>query len=80
MATAVKQISELIHQQMDSLQRTGAQSEEVAAIAQETSAGAHEVASSINEQSEQINHMNDLGKRLAESSEELRKTIDRFII
>ncbi|MCM3411545.1 methyl-accepting chemotaxis protein [Metabacillus litoralis] len=79
-ATAVKQISELIHQQMDSLHKTGAQSEEVAAIAQETSAGAHEVASSIKEQSEQINHMNDLGKKLAESSEELRKTIDRFII
>jgi len=79
-ATAVKQISELIHQQMDSLHRTGAQSEEVAAIAQETSAGAHEVASSIKEQSEQINHMNDLGNKLAESSEELRKTIDRFII
>ncbi len=79
-ADAVKQISELIQQQMNSLQRTGAQSEEVAAIAEETSAGAHEVASAITEQSEHIQNMNQLGKKLAESSEELRKTIDRFVI
>ncbi len=79
-AEAVKQISELIQQQMNSLQKTGAQSEEVAAIAEQTSAGAHEVASAITEQSEHIQSMNQLGKKLAESSEELRKTIDRFVI
>ncbi len=79
-ADAVKQISELIHQQMNSLQKTGAQSQEVAAIAQETSAGAHEVAAAITEQSEHIRNMNQLGEKLAESSEELRKTIDRFVI
>ncbi len=79
-AEAVKQISDLIHQQMNSLQKTGAQSEEVAAIAEQTSAGAHEVASAITEQSDHIQSMNELGKKLAESSEELRKTIDRFVI
>lgn len=79
-AEAVNQISELIRQQMNSLQRTGAQSEEVAAIAEETSAGAQEVASAITEQSEHIQNMNQLGQKLAESSEELRKTIDRFVI
>ncbi len=79
-AEAVNQISDLIHQQMNSLQKTGAQSEEVAAIAEQTSAGAHEVASAITEQSDHIQSMNELGKKLAESSEELRKTIDRFVI
>lgn len=79
-ATAVNQISDLIHQQMNSLQMTGSQSEEVAAIAEETSAGAQEVAATITEQTEKIEYMNKLGEKLAESSEELRKTIDRFII
>jgi methyl-accepting chemotaxis protein len=79
-ANAVHQISELVHQQMHSLQMTGEQAQEVAAIAEETSAGALEVASAITEQSDNINNMNQLGKKLTASAEELRKTIDRFII
>jgi methyl-accepting chemotaxis protein len=79
-AASVHQISELVHQQMHSLQMTGEQAQEVAAIAEETSAGAQEVASAITEQSDNIEHMNQLGKKLTASAEELRKTIDRFII
>ncbi|MGM0875096.1 MAG: methyl-accepting chemotaxis protein [Bacillota bacterium] len=79
-AASVNQISELVHQQMNSLKKTGAQSQEVAAIAEETSAGAQEVASAITDQSKNIEHINQLGKKLSESAGELRKTIDRFII
>jgi methyl-accepting chemotaxis protein len=79
-ANAVHQISELVHQQMHSLQMTGEQAQEVAAIAEATSAGALEVASAITEQSDNIDHMYQLGKKLTASAEELRKTIDRFII
>ncbi|MDQ0232136.1 methyl-accepting chemotaxis protein [Metabacillus malikii] len=79
-ANAVSQISELIHQQMDSLQMTGAQSEEVAAIAQQSSAGAQEVAATIIEQTENIEQMRELSTKLAESADKLRKTIDRFNI
>jgi methyl-accepting chemotaxis protein len=78
-AKSVNQISDLVHQQMTSLQKTGAQSQEVAAIAEQTSAGALEVAAAITEQSDNIVHINQLGKNLAGSAEELRKTIDRFI-
>lgn len=79
-ATSVNQINTLIHQQMNSLQTTGAQSEEVAAIAEETSAGSQEVTSAITEQSNSIEHINKLGHKLAQSAEELRKTIARFVI
>jgi methyl-accepting chemotaxis protein len=79
-AQSINQISALVHQQLNSLQTTGAQSEEVAAIAEETSAGSQEVASAITAQSNSIEQINELGHKLVESAEELRKTIARFVI
>lgn len=77
-AEAVNQISDLVKQQMESIQQTSAQSEEVAAIAEETSAGAQEVTRAVEDQTKNIENINDLTKILAESSEQLKKTIERF--
>jgi methyl-accepting chemotaxis protein len=77
-ADAVQNISVLVDQQMDSIQLTSQQSQEVAAIAEETSAGAVEVSASTKEQAAVMNDVEKLALNLKEQAESLKSTITRF--
>jgi methyl-accepting chemotaxis protein len=63
---------------MQSIVKTSARSQEVAAIAEETSAGALSVSSATQEQVVLINDVNKLAKSLQEQVEHLTSTIRRF--
>lgn len=78
MADAVIQISQLIEQQMENIETTARQSQEVAAIAEETSAGAVEVKHSTDEQAESLEKVEKLTKDLQQQSEQLYKMIQQF--
>ncbi|WP_064091940.1 methyl-accepting chemotaxis protein [Rossellomorea aquimaris] len=77
-ADSVKKISTLVDQQMDSIQLTSQQSQEVAAIAEETSAGAEEVSESTKEQAEVMENVEKLALNLKAQAESLKSTITRF--
>lgn len=78
MATSVSLITKLVDRQMDSIQHTSHQSQEVAAIAEETSAGAQEVTTATNHQAKVIENVEQLASELKEQAEELKNTITRF--
>ncbi|MGM0752964.1 MAG: methyl-accepting chemotaxis protein [Bacillota bacterium] len=77
-AEAVQNISILVDQQMESIQLTSQQSQEVAAIAEETSAGAEEVSESTREQAVVMSDVQELALNLKEQAESLKSTITRF--
>ncbi|MBD8069515.1 methyl-accepting chemotaxis protein [Bacillus sp. PS06] len=77
-ANSVKQITELVDHQMDSIKQTAIQSQEVAAIAEETSAGTEEMAASTEEQVQVIEHIYTLSKEFTHQAQELKKTIEQF--
>ncbi|MDT9026740.1 methyl-accepting chemotaxis protein [Rossellomorea yichunensis] len=77
-ADAVQNISVLVDQQMNSIQLTSQQSQEVAAIAEETSAGAVEVSASTKEQAAVMGDVEKLALNLKEQAESLKGTITRF--
>lgn len=78
MAGMVKSITLLVDRQMDHIQHTSTQSQEVAAIAQETSAGAQEVAASTQQQVDVIEHVDELASDLKVQADKLKNTITRF--
>ncbi|MCH7320559.1 methyl-accepting chemotaxis protein [Solibacillus sp. MA9] len=78
MADDVVQISQLVSQQMQNIEYTSRQSQEVAAIAQETSASAQEVNAASNEQSFAIQQVEALANDLQKQSAELYKMIQQF--
>lgn len=78
MADDVVQISQLVNKQMQNIEYTSLQSQEVAAIAQETSASAQEVNTSSNEQSFAIQQVEALANDLQKQSAELYKMIQQF--
>lgn len=77
-AEEVKDITKLVDRQMESIEHTSMQSQEVAAIAEETSAGAAEVASATQEQAQVIENVEKLTVELQKQADQLKQTITRF--
>ncbi|OIK12565.1 methyl-accepting chemotaxis protein [Bacillus sp. MUM 13] len=77
-ASAVQDITLLVDRQMENIQTTSRQSQEVAAIAQETSAGALEVTSSAQDQTSVIEDVDRLAFELKQQAEKLKQTITQF--
>jgi len=77
-ADAVKQIVTLVEKQMDRIQATSLQSQEVAAIAEQTSAGAQEVSAATQHQTSVICEVDALAQELATQAGQLKQTIQRF--
>ncbi|QED49731.1 methyl-accepting chemotaxis protein [Cytobacillus dafuensis] len=80
MASFVSTITILVDRQMESIQHTSTQSQEVAAIAEETSAGAQEVATATDQQTAVMANVENLAIELKEQAEKLKNTITRFQI
>ena len=79
-AAAVKDITELVDRQMESIEDTSHQSQEVAAIAEQTSAGSVEVTATTRDQALIIDGIDKLAADLKEQAEKLKQTITRFQI
>ena len=77
-ADSVQTISGLVDKQMESIQMTSQQSQEVAAIAEETSAGAEEVSEATREQAAVMENVEQLALNLKEQANSLKNTITRF--
>lgn len=75
---AVKDITELVDRQMESVEETSRQSQEVAAIAEETSAGAEEVTAMTSEQAIVMENVKKSAMDLKVQAEKLNGTITRF--
>jgi methyl-accepting chemotaxis protein len=75
---AAKDITELVDRQMESVEETSRQSQEVAAIAEETSAGAEEVTATTHEQASVMENIDQLAMELKEQADKLKQTITRF--
>ncbi|MCM3391693.1 methyl-accepting chemotaxis protein [Cytobacillus oceanisediminis] len=78
MAASVSAISGLVDNQMEGIQLTSTQSQEVAAIAEETSAGAQEVSAATQHQTAVIGNVERLAIELKEQAEKLNSTITKF--
>ncbi|MED3661370.1 methyl-accepting chemotaxis protein [Ureibacillus sp. FSL K6-8385] len=78
MADTVIHISKLIEKQMENIETTARQSQEVAAIAEETSAGALEVKGSTDEQAANLEQVEQLSQELRRQSEQLYQLIQQF--
>lgn len=78
MAADVVDISELVERQMNNIEKTSRQSQEVAAIAQQTSASAQEVRAATEDQAFSIEQVEKLAKNLKSQSDELYKVIQQF--
>lgn len=79
-ANAVKDISALVDKQMESVQETSLQSQEVAAIAEETSAGALEVAATTKEQVAEMEEIDHIAGKLRDQAIKLKDTIAIFCL
>jgi methyl-accepting chemotaxis protein len=77
-ADAVKMISVLVDQQMNSIQITSRESQEVAAIAEQTSARTIEVTRATREQTEVMNQIEGVISQLKQQADELKSTITQF--
>ncbi|GIO24731.1 methyl-accepting chemotaxis protein [Oceanobacillus sp. J11TS1] len=77
-ATQIDTIYGLVEQQMQSIQNTAYQSQEVAAIAQETSAGTQEVNAAIQEQVVTMEQVDQLARQMEEHAGSLRQQIRQF--
>ncbi|KZN99933.1 methyl-accepting chemotaxis protein [Pseudobacillus badius] len=77
-AEVVQIISRLVDKQLDSIQQTSNQSEEVAAIAEETSAGAVEVTRATKDQTDVMHDIERAAMQLKKQAEELKSTITKF--
>lgn len=77
-ATEVDMISNLVNEQLQSIQATVRQSQEVAAIAEETSAASEEVNASVQEQASTIKEVHHLAHELEEQAEQLSEQINQF--
>ncbi|MBE3570249.1 MAG: methyl-accepting chemotaxis protein [Bacillales bacterium] len=79
-ANAVHAISTLVDGQMEGIQKTSQQSQEVAAIAEETSAGAQQVTEATKEQAHDMEKVEQVARELKEQAKQLQSTITRFRI
>ncbi|WP_423408482.1 methyl-accepting chemotaxis protein [Heyndrickxia sp. MSNUG] len=78
MAEVIHTITGLVETQMETIQHTSTQSQEMAAIAEETSAGALSVASAAEQQAEVIENVETLAVELKNQAEKLKGTITKF--
>ncbi|MGV2939488.1 methyl-accepting chemotaxis protein [Mesobacillus sp. LC4] len=78
MADVIHAITALVETQMETIEHTSTQSQEMAAIAEETSAGALSVASAAEQQAEVIANVEDLAVDLKTQAEKLKGTITKF--
>ncbi|MFC0561078.1 methyl-accepting chemotaxis protein [Halalkalibacter alkalisediminis] len=74
----ITDISKMINRQMESIQTTTHQSQEVAAIAEETSAGSVEISAMTEQQGTSINEMEQMAHDLSNQAKNLKATIERF--
>lgn len=79
-AAGITTISTLVDKQLQSIQSTASESEEVAAIAEETSAGTEEMNASIHEQANTIENVDKLTQDLEKQAQNLNKNIQQFIV
>ncbi|MGJ9458203.1 methyl-accepting chemotaxis protein [Oceanobacillus sp. CF4.6] len=77
-ATEIAMITNLVDQQLESIQDTVRQSQEVAAIAEETSAGTEEVNAAIQEQVSTMEQVDKLAQKMEEQAQNLNKQINQF--
>lgn len=78
MAASIVEISEFVSKQLNNIEKTAHQSQEVAAIAEQTSAGAVEVQSATDEQVRSIEQIDQLSHMLKKQSEDLYQMIQQF--
>lgn len=78
MADVIHTITGLVDTQMETIQHTSTQSQEMAAIAEETSAGALSVASAAEQQAAVIENVEELAVELKNQAEKLKGTITKF--
>lgn len=78
MAESVVEITKFVEHQLENIETTARQSQEVAAIAEETSAGAIEVGAATDEQVTSIEQANKMAGQLKAQSEELYEVINQF--
>lgn len=78
MAEVIHTITGLVDTQMETIQHTSTQSQEMAAIAEETSAGALSVASAAEQQAAVIENVEELAVELKNQAEKLKGTITKF--
>ncbi|MDA3130846.1 methyl-accepting chemotaxis protein [Aliibacillus thermotolerans] len=77
-ADAVHDITKLIDKQMEAIEATSHESQEVAAIAEQTSAGAVEVTTATDAQFEVMNALVTTAKELTNQAQQLKNTIQKF--
>lgn len=77
-ADEVKTIQRLVNKQLQLIQLTVQQSQDVAAIAEETSATTEEVSAAIAEQNDAITMIDNLTDNLTKQATELKEQIDKF--
>ncbi|WP_249869330.1 methyl-accepting chemotaxis protein [Oceanobacillus saliphilus] len=77
-ASEIAMITDLVDQQLESIQDTVRQSQEVAAIAEETSAGTEEVNAAIQEQVSTMEQVDKLAHKMEEQAQNLNKQINKF--
>ena len=77
-ADAVHDIIKLIDEQMEAIEATSHESQEVAAIAEQTSAGAVEVTTATDAQFEVMNALVTTAKELTNQAQQLKNTIQKF--
>lgn len=80
MAEVIHTITGLVDKQMETIQQTSMQSQEMAAIAEETSAGAVSVASAVEQQTAVIESVEKLAVELQCQAEKLKGTITKFVM
>lgn len=76
----IEMISQLVDQQLSSIQSTGEQAEEVAAIAEETSAASEQVNASVQEQASTIQEVDQFAQKLAQDAKNLEEHLKEFKI
>ncbi|GIN69753.1 methyl-accepting chemotaxis protein [Bacillus sp. J14TS2] len=79
-ATSVADILQLVERQLENVQETSGQAEEVAAIAEETSAGSEEVARVASKQAQDMEEIDQLAIALEKQASKLKDTIARFYL
>ncbi|MBT2218432.1 HAMP domain-containing protein [Virgibacillus dakarensis] len=77
-ASEIAAIATVVNKQLESIQATSVQSQEVAAIAQETSAGTEEVNASIQEQAGIIEGVDNMASSLEKQAQTLNEQIRQF--
>ncbi|WP_208590727.1 methyl-accepting chemotaxis protein [Gracilibacillus suaedae] len=77
-ASAIREISQLVDNQLQEIEATQAKSQNVAAIAEETSAGAQEMQATVEEQAGFAENLEELAISLDQQAQNLKIKIEQF--